>query len=302
MHTILSTRYGIMDISESYFTSSFVLVVPPKRKGSPKLTAPFSSSIWMANILTLLGIACIGKLLNSSSFLGFFGTFLGNGNTKPPSRGISRYILGLWLIFSFFLVNCYVVTYFRFLTEQGQTTIADTVDEMIKRDYTIYIRNFTQFWKDYPNIKVAFPTIPEALRMYENVSSDGDFKGAVMSHLAYVGYWNKINPLRPLIPARQRLLDQQVCIYYPVGSALRVHINPMLSSLRAAGIFAHWTKELTADENLGRKVSGTRNIGSLKLAHFNEIFVALIVGYLTAVVVFAMEMLSRKVKSLQKLF
>lgn len=303
-HAALSFRFGLMDNSETYYSTSFVLIVPPKIKSLAKITAPFSYEVWIGILFALITFGCFGlyfKFFGNHPFLKLFETLVGGNVSRISRNTLSRIIIGIWLTFCCFMGDHYIAKYVNLLTDKTELDIADTVQEMIDRNYTFYLLNGTEFNEDYPNINAVFPTYEKLLEYEDIVTTTPDFKGAVMETETFAWFRNMNSSYAPMIIAKEKLLDIQMCIFYPLSSPLRVIFNPILSHVRIAGLLGYWGDKVMRKTHLSalETVDGAR---PLTLKEFKEVFIVLAVGHLIAFVVFLVELLSMKYIKLRVLF
>lgn len=156
MYTITSLRNKYMTSSQSYFTIPFLLIIPP---GAPfsaftKLFRPFRDVVWILLLMTfVIGFVVIFVVRfqsnvvkdfvfgnkNNSPFLNIFNIFFGGSMDLLPSRNFARFLLATFVIFCFVIRTLYQGALFQFLQTEDRAKEAQTIDELIERDFMFYM-------------------------------------------------------------------------------------------------------------------------------------------------------------------
>lgn len=156
MYTITSLRNKYMTSSQSYFTIPFLLIIPP---GAPfsaftKLFRPFRDVVWILLLMTfVIGFVVIFVVRfqsnvvkdfvfgnkNTSPFLNIFNIFFGGSMDLLPSRNFARFLLATFVIFCFVIRTLYQGALFQFLQTEDRAKEAQTIDELIERDFIFYM-------------------------------------------------------------------------------------------------------------------------------------------------------------------
>ena len=153
---VTALRLTFMSSSSSYYTNPLLLVIP---SGAPiasiaKLMSPFSTTVWILLLCTLVvGIVVISVVTLQSPkvrilvfgrqiqnpFLNLIVGLVGGSQHVLPKRNLSRTLLMMFLLFCLIIRSLYLGGLFEFLqTDQRQPELA-TIDEIIEKDYTLYM-------------------------------------------------------------------------------------------------------------------------------------------------------------------
>lgn len=150
--------YYDQDVTVPVKTFAVVVAVPPGEPYSPieKFFLPFDLETWICFTLvfvTAFSLVLIVKLSRSRSLrifvigenvsspaLNIFATFMGIGMLTVPTRSISRILLMIFILFSMIMRTAYQGKYFEFLTSDVRKQGIQTVEELIEKNYTLYVR------------------------------------------------------------------------------------------------------------------------------------------------------------------
>ena len=149
-------RLTFMSSSSSYYTNPLLLVIPSGAPVAPfaKLMRPFQTTVWILLLCTLIiGILVISIVTVQSlevknlifgnqiqnPFLNLIVGLVGGSQHVLPKRNFSRTLLMFFLIFCLIIRSLYLGGLFEFLqTDQREPELA-TIDEIIEKDYTLYM-------------------------------------------------------------------------------------------------------------------------------------------------------------------
>ncbi|CAO1407683.1 unnamed protein product [Diamesa serratosioi] len=153
---VTALRLTFMSSSSSYYTNPLLLVIPSGAPVAPlaKLMRPFQTTVWILLLCTLIiGIFVItivtlqslevrhlvfGRQIQNQ-FLNLIVAFVGGSQHVLPKRNFSRTLLMVFLLFCLIIRSLYVGGLFEFLqTDQREPELA-TIDEIIEKDYTLYM-------------------------------------------------------------------------------------------------------------------------------------------------------------------
>lgn len=148
--------YG-WDITEPLETQAVVVAVP---HGEPytsieKFFLPFDLTTWLLFLLVFtvaFSVVAIAKISRSSTLQNFvfgenvttpglniFATFMGIGQQIIPRRNVARILLMNLVLFSLIMRTAYQGKYFEFLTKDIRKKEVQTVEELIEKNYTLYV-------------------------------------------------------------------------------------------------------------------------------------------------------------------
>lgn len=309
-----------MTPSVPYHTSAVIFIIPPEPATIPRLLKPFTKPVWALLLLILAGNAVIIFLIlkiypNQKNLIiglevhhpvfNMIQVALSAGVNRVPKTNFARFCLISWVILCFFINNGYLAIYFKFLTQNPQFLLADTFDKIAQLNYTIYVRpGFEVFFENNPklqkNIKVLdLKDYPEIERKMQNPTT----KAVLLHTLDFVLHKNKFNYTeKPLITAPQHVMDMQIAIYFPQDTCIRQAFDPWLRDIASNGMISHWVQQyidmryLRTDMSITKKDEGQ----VITNAHLKEVYCLAAYGYVLALLVFCLELLSLKFKIIRK--
>lgn len=141
--------------SRFYYYSKLVFLVPPGPYLSSfeVLMLPFENSVWIAILILLLSSYCVVCLLrnykkqrdfltgrnNEDAGFNVIGILLRHSVVRSPFGNFARFLLILYIFYGFIISNLYEGKIFDYLEGHQHLPHANTVDEMIKRDFDFYV-------------------------------------------------------------------------------------------------------------------------------------------------------------------
>lgn len=164
-------RLKFFDATTSYTSGPVVFIIPQGRvlTSLEKLVFVFSFPFWALILLCfLIGFITIFIVQHSSAvdqnlvfgdgvrtpYLNMFIAFIGGCQNVLPKGNFARFLLMVFLMYSLVVRTIYQAAYYNFMQRNKHQKIADTIDEMIQKDFTIYIHpGFLEFFKDADLIK-----------------------------------------------------------------------------------------------------------------------------------------------------
>ncbi|XP_061401543.1 uncharacterized protein LOC133337325 [Musca vetustissima] len=251
--------------SDSYLTLTFVLAMPLGRPLTPfeRLTKPFRYIIWSCfSSSFLFGILCIYyiKFLGRSRLMLFI---YGQGNRIPftnllstlfggtmfgqmPQRNFARYILCIWLMYTFVLRSAYSGALFKILQDGSGKNNLQTLEEVVAQNYTIYTSQVMT-----SVIKFALPHA--TVRQYDEVNTldrllkiisepDTREKIALCLFDLTFKYYNQMHPTRRVQILKQPVMATPIIFYMPRHSYLRLHTSGIILRLVQAGLIRRFVK------------------------------------------------------------
>lgn len=163
------SRAQLMSASSPYLYSSLLYAVPRGREytGLEKLLLPFKLQIWIL-IGVIMGLALITTTVlskrklkflagerNRTPFLNTISVIFGGAVTILPQRNFARTVLIIWIFGCIVLRSAFQGSLFEFIREPRNSPSANTLAELIDRNYTLYMstaifqlfRNTSKFHK-----------------------------------------------------------------------------------------------------------------------------------------------------------
>lgn len=303
-----------------YHSSAFIFVIPPEPKLTSRLIRPLSETVRAAVFSTFcigVGIIFIATHLhkrwrqlilgrdNHHPYCNMVQSALGGSLARIPFNNFARFCLISWILFCFVINNFYLAKYFQFLTQDDEISLANTFSKIAERKYTVYIRpTCKEFFDDHPELNALTQILPlSEYPKYERLMQDPATSAVLMHTFDFVLYKNKaIYRDKPLLMASQHIIDQQITIYYPNHSCLTHAFNPVLRELNSNGLIAYWVKQYIDPMFLVQKLKTGHDEKDLIITndHLRDIYWVVIGGWIVAVFVFVMEVLSVRSQVLKR--
>ncbi|XP_073832586.1 uncharacterized protein isoform X2 [Musca autumnalis] len=307
--------------SESYLTLTFVLAMPLGRPLSPfeRLYKPFRYIIWSCfSSSFLFGIICIYyvKYLGKSKLMSFI---YGQGNRLPftnllstlfggvaegqlPQRNFARYILTVWLLYTFVLRSAYSGALFQILQDGSGKNNLKTLDEVVAHNYTIYasaiMESVLKFAQPRGDIR-HYDHVNSLDKLLETISEPNSrHKIALCLYDVTVKYYNQMNPTRRVQILKQPIMSAPIIFYMPRHSYLRLHTMGLILRMVQSGLIKRFVKFNIYDSSKDEKRR------SEYIALSMDVLMGLywLYGFLLAIcgLVFAMEILTKRCRRAKK--
>lgn len=228
-----------------------------------RLIKPFRYIIWSCfSSSFLFAILCIYyiKFLGRSRLMIFI---YGQGNRIPftnllstlfggvvfgqmPQRNFARYILSIWLLYTFVLRSAYSGALFQILQDGSGKNNLQTLDQVVEHNYTIYTSRVME-----SVMKFALPKA--TVRQYDEVNtlenlletiSEPDSKDKIALCLfdLTVKYYNQLNPTRRVHILKQPIMSTPIIFYMPRHSYMRLHTSGIILRLVQSGLIKRFVK------------------------------------------------------------
>jgi hypothetical protein len=300
-----------MTPSHSFVTSNLIWAVPPGRPYSSleKFIKPFDPFVWICFFVVLfIAFLVIGALsFKAPHFEGFvygpnvhspslnvLNLTLGGSLTRLPTRNFARYILIVFIFYSFIMQNSYQGALFKFMQMSLCEKELSTTDELVKNDFKFYmLKPSTAFFKEMPKVEERIVVVdPDRYEETFDRVIDPDFKGAVLSTKDHLAYRNiLIAPKRFYHHAEEVIMTRNIVIYMTKQSSLAYEIDETILYLMNGGFINIWISMIINDDFLKNKMSV--KIFPLTVNHLIGAFQILISGLIVSVLLFMVELLSR---------
>lgn len=316
MYTITFLRSQFMTSSEFYYTSPFILVIPPGRPFTAfeKLFRPFTTLVWILLIATFtaaVAVITIIKLRRNSELVRNF--VLGAGNRTPylnilissvggsmtvlPRNNFARSLLMMFLLFLIVQRTLYQAALFQFMQRDDRKRELQTIDELVERNFKVFMLVSSLEHTEHMKFRSQRVVIKSATEQEKHLVAtvDPSFKGAVTWSVERVAYFNKVNSKNlTLTVCKEFLFTFQYGIYFQKKSYLAKVFNEKLSLMKAAGLIDFWASDYIKMEFL-RPPQGTSSPKKLNLSQMLGGFQILLVGYAIGVVAFVCELSSIRI-------
>jgi len=150
-----------LQISKVVTNLNINLFVTPGDMYTPyeKFTLPFDIETWfllfVTFVVTFVTILIINRLSKSTQSIVYgenvetpvwnvIRIFFGISQTKLPNKKFSRFILMIFIYFCLIFRTCFQSKFFEFMTSEPRHPPPKTVEDLIKRNYTIYSTQATR--------------------------------------------------------------------------------------------------------------------------------------------------------------
>ncbi|XP_055910409.1 uncharacterized protein LOC129944770 [Eupeodes corollae] len=305
-------RAKVMSAASPYYQTwvvSVVLKSPFKYTPIEILVFPFTSSTWIS-LLAFFGVIIsfrllaiyyhkvLGPLLVKITVSQLVSNFLGGPMANLPKGNFIRCMLMLWVIFAFIIRSAYQSLLFTLLQHSLYKKPPKTLKELVDLDYTFVLNKSTfYFVKDMLEIEQAQYIFPESpLTFIEHNSG----KFAAIMPQDFVRYFVMTYSKRETFHI---LSDKVVALYntmyFSKHSYLIDRFRGILKYVGSSGLINVWYSQ-NMHTSYFDAVKYDKE--ALKLNNLKGAFDVYLVLLLVAFVVFLVELLSKRVMWLKKLF
>lgn len=305
-----ANRLQFIDYTTPYISQQIAFIIPPgsELNSFEKFMRPLDSYVWFLLIIFVgcgfLVIYVVGRL--SPELQDFvFGTnvrkpymnilvaIFGGSQNILPHRNFARSLLMMFLMFCMVMRTLYTGSLFRFLQSKVYNKEAQSIDDMIERDYKFYTvpsildllqgqsriskrsKMFT-LWRIDFSITRLFSRLVVFDPKKRNeilgvIKHNPKFKGAMFRSLYGTLYDNQIkfNETKSVI-CREIFMLFPVVIYVQKDSYLREAINEKIRNLHSAGLIDKWHTDII-DERL-LKVEESKEPRGIKIEYLSGCF------------------------------
>lgn len=134
-------RFGILDMAKSSYIEPFVmcLELPKPYRGWHALVDPLTPFVWLCTFFTFILITLIFSVKITSQdkcdnkgvqlILSIYGIFM-EQSTPVPEKNPSRFLLIIWILFSYWIGTAYKTNLVTFLTFSGTDKIPETFQQL----------------------------------------------------------------------------------------------------------------------------------------------------------------------------
>ncbi|XP_062539259.1 uncharacterized protein LOC134207567 [Armigeres subalbatus] len=257
-------RQKFMSFSMSYYQSALVLIVSPGTEYGTfdKLFLPFQFTLWIAFVIVFInGLVTILILQffplpvqqfiygrgNRAPFMNYYKATFGYSVDPEPTRNFSRFLVLLWIIFTFVLRTAYQDQMFGNLHRQLNHSTVRGWDQFVSEGYRIFINPsvMSVFEDATDEIKQCITFIPHEI--YTPVLQEirhARLRGARLSYTELVDYLNQ-NALLDGGPFyerfNERLFSYAIHAFFPKNSPLVRYFDEQTQALVTHGFIEYWT-------------------------------------------------------------
>lgn len=281
------------------------------------LILPLAKDIWIGIIiLKIIEVTFIlysykfqRKLFNFVSphsygvaLMNSLAVFLGLPIKDLTRRNFSRYLLFMWIIFTFIIRNSYSARLFDLMTVENSANLPQGFSDLLRMGYKFFMTESTYGAvkgvrkasklevetiriSDEMNFLEYMLKHKEIYRMYAGVTPE-EF---IRLYVVFEGYEDDIYILPHIV------YKQQLCIYFSKHSCLVRRIDNILLRLRSMGLIFYWAQKSFRHKQNNIK---TRNDAdeALDLNEMSGILYVMLSGLLLSGLVFIYELVSGRYK------
>ena len=285
-------RWLVADVSNPYFSTELVLVIPHGRPYTSfeSLIMSFELTLWIFVAIVLfvaLFTILLLKIRSKREQKFVFGSnvkhpifnlvivLLGVPQTKLPGRNFARFLLMNFVLFSFVIRSVYQGAAYKFLQTNIHHKEVQSIEGITEQDFSIYV--FDELLKMLTHVKFEESKIrsissKEFDKVMENLKNP-HFKGVLVRTKSVTKYISKIEKF-DYKTCKQPLLNIPIVLYFKKDSVLTDTFNKKLGQLKSSGLIEYWSNMYF------RSIENRTNVGpkTLTMNHLIGIFQVFIVG------------------------
>lgn len=250
-------RSEAMEASYSYATIPYVVAIPRGKKMSPieRLIKPFRYIIWSCLSASFIFAIIFIFYIRFTGHVKLMDFIYGQGNRKPltnllstlfggsvvtklPYRTFARYLLVIWLLYTFVLRSAYSGALFQLLQDGRPRRSFSDIQEVVNNNYTFYAYPATvRFLQNtIPGVRTGtVDAVNTNFNLLQRIS-EGNEKVA-LSILEYsVKLYNQMNPNQRVDILDQPLFTSQVVFFMPRHTYLKYSVNELILRILASGL------------------------------------------------------------------
>lgn len=314
-------REKMMSTSVSYALSPLIMVVPPGIEFSTfsKLLSPFDMNVWHAVNCMMIVVILVSSILkcqskkvqdfvfgkqNRTPFLNIVNVIVGSPMYKIPGRNFARWILMMFVIMWLVFRTLYQAILFQNLQITKSNHPVQTVEESLRMGFEYYMISPTQENIKYlPEVYKRRIVISsrQSARIIKRLFSDPSTKAAFLGALDTVRYANREKLYGfTLNVCPEPLLIRQYGVVFQRDSFLVSSFNDKLMVLMENGLIDYWLSEHT--ESIKSPASSVREPMKLTNNHLESSYQVFWFGISLASIAFIIELISTRVRLLEKAF
>lgn len=304
-----------MQASYSYLTVPYVLAVPEGGPLTPfqRLIKPFRYIIWSCfsssfffAIIFIYTLKSWGKLKLMDFVFGrhnrtplnnlLVSLFGGSIHGHLPHRNFARFILNVWLLYTFVLRTAYSGQLFLILQDSSARNNLQSLQEVADQNYTIYAFPAVEKVLQLTEPQVQTATIDQSNtvpNVFERISNPTTREKIGLCLLEYsIRSYNQRNPMRRVEILPESLLTSPIVFYMPHHSYLKYTTGDLISEILAAGLMKRFESSYLYTSS--KRVAAQGEAAKLSFHVLLGIFSAYGVFLLFSFVIFLLEICSTK--------
>lgn len=285
----------------------------------------FSRDVWFIFISTMVVATCGWSTVGSATYKSWLNKFLNllrmvTGGSLPGNINMTpeRMFIVMWLIYSLIIVTAFTSKLVSALAQEKYYPNVETFDDLAESPLPIY-----GYQSVITDIQKAFNGTPRE----ETFSRLTSFPFKYSSRNRYVNWTSLIYEFCPkyhcllnyeraqfvlrkkgvghlLSMSKETPLPNLLSFQVPNGSPLFDQFSKYLRKVMEAGLFDFWKQNfqyrimlegITHPDNLYAEVV---KIKALSFVHFEGAFIILVVGYISGIIAFLLEIMCFKIRQL----
>lgn len=301
-----TSRLVHFDSTATFQVMDLVWIIPPGRAFTPleKLLQPYSDVVWIfIAVILLIGIFAIFiinyRFESCKSFvygenvhhplINMIIAILGSQQTRLPLKNFARFLLMMFLLYCLVLRNIYQGALYQFLQSDGRHKEIETIDEMIKDDFTFYvfetstldlIKGSSEIFKRSRNFKKDNFFLTQELDGSEKMTGLATLKSIVTSSTEKF----KINY------CKEPFMYINIVLYLRKNSYLTRTFNTKIDQLLSSGIIQHYIRKHHNNVHAHIINKGSQKAPrKLNIWQLSGAFYLLLFGQLIALIAFVCE-------------
>uniref|UniRef100_A0A1I8MPE7 Putative ionotropic receptor ligand binding domain-containing protein n=1 Tax=Musca domestica TaxID=7370 RepID=A0A1I8MPE7_MUSDO len=310
--SVILDRSGSSTVTTYHTTLVAVIIRSPYPLTSIRtLVFPFDTDAWICLLCTLLAMITINQMRrhsNSMTNLQFIEIFLGLSTLYRPRLKWHSLSFLIWLWCSFLLRSIYQSMIFYLYNFDIFQNPPKSLDALVEHGFTlICTRKTLQFVENIPQVannmlrKIIFDSSDEMQQLVHlDRLSERNYAAIVDKEIAKF-YINNMKPKNILQILPFTVNNIPTTIYLPKHSFLIETINDNILRIFGAGLHETWTLYNGA-EDYPKNDEPQRTMFDMSFIHVFSVLELSLILYFVSFVIFLLELCSRKLKCLQKLF
>ncbi|XP_070496199.1 glutamate receptor ionotropic, NMDA 1-like [Chironomus tepperi] len=307
-------RLKYFDASAPYLNYPLFFILPsqPKLNMLQKLLSPYELTVWILVALYLsIGVSVILLINLKFKFMkklvygdrvhhvvtNLYTTFIGQPQIKLPKNNFARLLLMSFLIYSLVIRNAYQGSLYKFLQSDGQYKEPQTIAELIDKKYKFIIAktNIDIVKKSYPKMFNTSYIMEENDQVDLDVSMKRfDRTASFASKITLMNY-SLANDYFPYKICQEHFVTFNVVMFYNKNFFLKTAIDDAIRTLLMHGFMDYWIKQYDKTDKWKLKSIKPKVI---TFNHLSGSFSLLLIGTALSVLVFVVEILHFKWKSM----
>jgi ABC-type amino acid transport substrate-binding protein len=300
-----AVRSKYFDNSITLFTTPMVFIIPKGRpyKAIEKMLQPFDHAVWIILLITITTAITVIYVINTrfrnlksfiygrgvkSPVMNILVGLFGLQQTVLPGRNFARFLLMKFLILCLVLRGIYQGSLFQFLQSDKRHKEVQTIEEMIKKDFTFYMyESGADILQNHTEIIARKKLMNTSRNFVLYAQLNGDEKIAALD--SFMSVKAEIYNGSDIKYCKESVVTFNIVTYYRKHFYLREEIDRKIDCLLSAGIIDHWIK--SSYKYYGYQNYEDHHPRKLTLDDLRGPFCALLIFHAASFVVFLSEVI-----------